>query len=230
MAVTHEQLAELHTQIGRGNLNKAHLQALLRHEDPFVVERCNLDWRATYEAIGLGYGNIDRTFGLQNAGNNWDIPVASGLSVRRVLDGFAKAGASCSSSVSLDCITHRRGINDGDYVVTVKRSLGPDLSHRGITPTQIIKTCCAHASLTLIEVLLLRLAIYMSTGRSMDPGDFATLCSGTYWPGESMPFVADAPGGNPSRFVIGRRSPSGPTNLCMGPRMVLEIKKVGKQQ
>lgn len=187
MAVSHAQMKELHNQFENGALNGIHLQAFLRHQNPFGLDNVVIDWKKVYETLGMKVN-------LNNEGvsdpNYWVVPVFKGATPNKVVQALRGLGVDVylyTDDLDRNVPTNDRDpARDGDYCVKFLKTIeaDPELKKKSadVLTEENIK------GITLLERLLLELGYFLATGNHLDVEN-VTLCSGSRSSGGCVPFV-----------------------------------------
>ncbi len=186
--VSHAQLKDLHRQFEDGSLNGYHLQAFLRHQNPFGLDSVVIDWVKVYEKLGMkvNFSNEDLTDQYY-----WTVPVEKSVTPNKVVKTLRSLGVTVYLYIEdLDkSVTKndRDPARDGDYIVKFLKTIeaDPELKNKS-TETLLMEDV---KGITLLERLLLELGYFMTTGSHLDVEN-VTLCSGSRRSGGHVPGVS----------------------------------------
>ncbi len=172
--VSHAQMKELHRQFDDGSLNGHHLQAFLRHQDPFGLDSVVIDWKAVYLKLGMKCHQE-----VSASPNYWILPVEKGVTMNRVVKALRDLGVTVSmytEDLDVDVKKNDRDSANGSYIVRFQKTIeaDPELASKSaktLTREEV-------KGITLLERLLLELGYFMTTGLHLDIENW-TLCSGS---------------------------------------------------
>lgn len=156
------------------------------------VSVANLDWRKTYEALGMSdkYGTEVSKLEISEQPGLWTIPVIKGATCNWVVAALKKLGVKVwQYADDLDkSVTEndRDPSRDGSYAVSFKATVEADEENADQSANQRRKKGCK--DITLLERLLLELAHFLATKRHLDI-DNVTLCSGSRYSDGGVPRV-----------------------------------------
>lgn len=175
--VSHAQLSELHRQFNDGSLNGYHLQAFLRHQNPFCLDSVVINWVKVYKKLGINVNFSNEDLTDQNC---WVVPVEKGVTPNKVVKVLRSLGVTVylyiedpDKSVTKN---DRDPVRDGNYRVKFLKIIeaDPELKNKS---TEIL-LMEGVKGITLLERLLLELGYFMTTGNHLDI-ESVTLCSGS---------------------------------------------------
>ncbi len=173
-SVSHAQLKELHRQLDEGDLNGNHIQALLRHENPFSLDSVVIDWRAVYRKLGMQCQQE-----IPASPNHWIILVEKGVTMNRVVRTLRSLGVTVSlytEDLDADVNKNDRDPASGSYVVRFQKTIEADPELASKSAETLVKEQVN--GITLLERLLLELGYFMTTGLHLDIENW-TLCTGS---------------------------------------------------
>ena len=191
LAVSHAQMKELHRQLEVGSLNGFHIQALLRHENPFALSSINIYWTGVYKFLGMSSEWKEEIENLlaDTSPDHFDVYVLKGVTPNKVVKALRELGVNMylyTDDLDEAVPTNDRDPQNGSYRVRFKKTIEADPELLEKSAEDLEKE--GVKGITLLERLLLGLGYFMATGNHLDIENI-TLCSGSRDSGGSVPGV-----------------------------------------